>query len=92
MMASVGITSYGLSKNTVNLCVASGVGVKANIVLCVKCGKQINSPCAGVRAERRRLYNDSACRKCEENIGSSGAGKTLCNEAKPIRLHIWVTG
>ena len=47
VMISDGIRKDGLSKSKVDPCGVCNLRVKANVVLCVQCGKWIYGRCAG---------------------------------------------
>ena len=54
-MVSSGITQDGLSKSNVDPCGVCGLKVKANLVLCVQCGRWTNGKCAGVKRVTPKL-------------------------------------
>ena len=75
VIASDGITNERLFKSNVDPCGVSTLRVKANSVLCVKCGKWIHSRCAKVKRVTAKFSSTFASRKCEGNDGDSGAGE-----------------
>ena len=50
-------------------CGICGLRVKANLVMCVKCGKWIHSRCAAMKMVTSGISRDFACRKCEGHTG-----------------------
>ena len=69
MIVGGGITRDGLSKSEVYPCGVCGLIVRANLVLCVQCGKWIHGISAGVMRMTPKFSRNLACRKCEGNIG-----------------------
>ena len=55
VMVSCGITKDGLSKSKVDPFGVCGLRVKANSVLCLRCGKWIHGRCAGVKMVTPKL-------------------------------------
>ena len=49
VMVSVGITKDDISKSKVDPCGVCSLRVKANLVLCLQCGKWIHSRCSGMK-------------------------------------------
>ena len=69
VMASGDITKNGLSKNKVHPCEICGFMVMDNSPLCVKCGNQIHSRCAGETRLTTSFSRTFAHKKCEGNNG-----------------------
>ena len=61
VMVSSGITKDGLSKSKVDSCEVCTLRVKANLVLCVQCGKWIHGRCAGVKRVTPKKVKKFAC-------------------------------
>ena len=76
-MVSGGISKGGMSKSNVDPCGVCSLRVNANSVLCVQCGKWSYGTCAGVKMVSPKSSRNFACRKCEGNIGGSGAGRKV---------------
>ena len=86
VMVRGGISKDGLSKNRADRCGVSSLRVKANSVLCVKCGKWIHSRCAGVKRITQKFSGNFACRKCEGNIGEAvEQEEKICDEVETVR-------
>ena len=71
-MVSCRITQDGLSKSKVGPCSVCSSTVKANTILR---GRWIHGRCAREKRVTTKLAINHTCRKCEENIGGSGAGR-----------------
>ena len=93
-MVSDIITKDGMSKSTVDPCGVYSMRVKANSVLCIKCGKWIHGRCAGVKRVTPTISRNLTCRKCERNIEEAvEQEEKLCDEVESVRhSHILVTG
>ena len=65
VLFSSGITKVGLSKSKVDPCWVCSLRVKANTVLCIKCGKWINNRCARVKWVPAKSSRNLDCRKSE---------------------------
>ena len=76
VMISGSITMDGMSKGKVDQCVVCSLRVKANLVLCLQCGKWIHGRCVGVKWVTPKFSRHFTCRKCEENIGEGS--KVMC--------------
>ena len=62
VMISGGITKDGMSKCNVDPCGVCSLGVKANSVLSLLCGKQIHGGCAGVKMVALKFSTNLTCR------------------------------
>ena len=71
VMVSDRITKDGLSKSNVVPCGVCCLGVKANSVLCVQCGRWIHGRCAGLKRMTPNIPTNFTCKKCERNIGEA---------------------
>ena len=58
-----------MSKSKVDPCWVCSLRVKANSVLCLKCGKWIHGRCAGMNSVTPKYQRYFKCRICEGNIG-----------------------
>ena len=67
-MVCGGITEDGMSKGNVDLCGICSLIVKANLVLCLLCGKWIHGGCAGMKRITPKFTRNLKSRKCEGNI------------------------
>ena len=86
VMVSGNITLDGLSKSKVDPCGVCCLGVKANCVFCVWCGKWIHCRCAGVKRVTPKVSRNFSCRKCEGNIGEAVEQEVkLCDAVKTVR-------
>ena len=77
VMVSTGITQDGLSKSKVDPCGVCSLRVKANSVFYIHCGWWINGRRIRVKRETLKFSRNLSCRKCEGNIGGSGAGREV---------------
>ena len=60
--------------------------LKANSVLCVKCGKWIHSRYVMVKKVTEKVSRNFLCTKCEGNIGDVvGQKEKLCDEVESVR-------
>ena len=59
-----GIKKVGKSKSNVDPCGFCSLRVKANSVLCLQCGKWIQSRCARVKRVTPKFSRNLACSKC----------------------------
>ena len=64
LMDSVNITKDGLSKNNVDPCGVCSLGVEANLLLCLQCGRWIHGRCAEVKMLTTKVSINVTCR-CE---------------------------
>ena len=71
VMVSGGITMDGMPKSEVDPCGVCCMRVKANLPLCVQCGKWSHGKCAGVKRVPPKFYRKFKCRKCDGNIGEA---------------------
>ena len=83
-----------MSKSKVDPCGVYSMRVKANSVLCIKCGKWIHGRCEGVKRVTPTILRNLTCRKCERNIEEAvEQEEKLCDEVESVRhSHILVTG
>ena len=85
-MVSGGIIKDGLSKSKIDSCWISGLRGKANLVLCVQCGKLIHSRCATKKRMTKTFLRSFASGKYEGNIGKAvEQEETLCDEVETAR-------
>ena len=75
VIVSSGITKNSMLKSKVDTCGFRSLRAKANSALCLQCGKWIQGRCAGVKMVTPKFSRNFTCRKCEGNIGGSGAGR-----------------
>ena len=62
------------------------MGVKANSVLYLQCGKWIHGGFAGMKRVTQEFMGNLACRRCEENIGEAVEWEEkLCHEVETVR-------
>ena len=62
------------------------MGVKANSVLCLQCGKWIRGRFAGVKRVTQEFFGNFTCRRCEGNIGEAVEWEEkLCHEVEIVR-------
>ena len=86
VVVSGNITKDAMSKSKIDPCEVSNWRVKANLVLCVRCGKEIHGRCAGVKRVTQKFSRNLAWRKCEGNIGEAvEQEEKLCDEVETVR-------
>ena len=70
-------------KSKVYPCEVGCLGVKANSVLSVQCGRWIHGRCARVKRVTQKFSRNLTCRKCERNIGEAvERKKKFCEEVE----------
>ena len=67
----------GLSKSRDHPCGVCSMRVKANSALCLQCGKWIHCIYIRVKKVTAKCSRNITYRKCEGNIGGSGAGRKV---------------
>ena len=73
----------GFFGGKVDACGVCRLRVKANLVLCLQCGKWIHCICTGEKIVT--FSRNLTCRKCEGNIGEAVEQEVrLCDEVETV--------
>ena len=84
VMVNSGISKNDMSKSKVDPCGICSLRVKANLVLCVQCGKLIHSRCASEMGDSK-LFMKFYMQKILKNIGEAvEQEKMLCYEVESV--------
>ena len=77
VMVSGSITKDGLFGSKFDPCWVCRSRVMTDSVLYVQCCMMIHCTCAGAKSVTTKSSRNIVCRKCEWNIGGSGAGRNV---------------